>query len=324
MVIGYFFDFIISLFFAISFALYEPIWTASPTKYRGLLTKGCEVFFDCAVYFALSIQISCMVVLVRKDFGISATGFGGLTVQITWAVALLCMLPLLCPMLLLEYTHKKGSNYRLFLFCGCWLLFCYAFMSQMIGDYGPGQIGPDAGLGQPNAATNEEWNKLNSVCLAGVSYLSPREQKVLEGFGAAGSSLVIACGLTCLIWFIVKRQGPKRAQDFQEKVLPLLREERRARYLVWCLIAIILTLSIPQLRGILRIRGIQQELSNVTSSVYTDNQWSFGQVVAVMLFAPVFIEVGYLWVQERGEYQTGEYQPLPIRGGSLTPLKGAP
>src|ERR1700728_4048816 len=139
---------------------------------------------------------------------------------------------------------QEGKQLPAISFCGCWLLFCYAFMSQMIGDYGPSQIAPGAGVGQPNAATPEEWNKLNSVCLAGVSYLSPREQRVLDGFGAAGSSLVIACGLACLIWFIVKRQGPKRAQDFQEKLLPQFREERRARYLVWCLIAIVLILSI--------------------------------------------------------------------------------
>jgi hypothetical protein len=157
MIIGYFSDFIIGLLFAISLLSYDLTWTGSPATGCGkLLTRGYKVFFDCSVFFTLSILISCLVVLVRKDFGISAIAFGGLTVQITWAVALLCMLQLVCPMLILDITHNRRSNYRLCLFCACWLLFCYCFMSQMIGDYGPSQIGPGAGVGQPNGATPKE------------------------------------------------------------------------------------------------------------------------------------------------------------------------
>lgn len=134
--------------------------------------------------------------------------------------------------------------------------------------------------------------------------LTETEQKVLAGFGAAGSAFITTYGLVCLIWFIVKRQGPKRAQTVQqEKISPLLSGESRPRYLAISLLVIVLLLSIPQFWGILRLRGIQQELSNATSNIYADNQWTFGQVVAVMLFAPVFTEVGYLWFQERRKYQ---------------------
>ncbi len=62
-------------------------------------------------------------------------------------------------------------------------------------------------------------------------------------------------------------------------------------------------LTIPQLWGVLRLRGIQKGLADATSNVYVDNQWTFGQVVAVMIFVPVFTEVGYLWMKERREYK---------------------
>lgn len=62
-------------------------------------------------------------------------------------------------------------------------------------------------------------------------------------------------------------------------------------------------LTIPQLWGVLRLRGIQKGLADATSNVYVDNQWTFGQVVAVMIFVPVFTEVGYLWIKERREYE---------------------
>lgn len=52
-------------------------------------------------------------------------------------------------------------------------------------------------------------------------------------------------------------------------------------------------LSIPQIWGVLRLRGIQKALADTTNNAYVDNQWTFGQVVAVMLFAPVATEIGY-------------------------------
>ncbi len=72
--------------------------------------KLAKTFSDCAVFFAISIQISCVVVLVRRGFSISANGLGGLTVQITRAVALLCMLPLIFPMFILRYTTKREAT----------------------------------------------------------------------------------------------------------------------------------------------------------------------------------------------------------------------
>jgi hypothetical protein len=320
MVVGYFLESIIGLFFALVLAFHEPISTKPPlTKYSGLFAEGCKIFFDCAVFFAISIQISCVVVLIRRDFGISANGLGGLTVQITWAVALLCMLPLLYPMFILEYTDREKSNYRLFLFCGCWLLFFYTFISQMIGDFGPSQIGQGAGGGGTTIITTDEWNTLTSLCLSGVKYLSVAEQRVLSDFGAAGSTIISAYGLLCLLWFIMAQQFPKQANAIRQKASSLLPESSRRRYMIGCLNIAVPLLTIPQLWGVLRLRGIQKGLANVTSNVYVDNQWTFGQVVAVMIFAPVFTEVGYLWIRERREYQ-----PQPIKGLSLSSLKDGP
>jgi hypothetical protein len=303
MVIGYFLESAIGFFFALLLAFHEPITTNSPlTRYSSLFAEGCKVFFDCAVFFAISIQISCVVVLVRKDFGISANGLGGLTVQITWAVALLCMLPLLYPMFILGYTDRPRTNYRLFLFCGCWLLFLYIFISQMIGDFGPSQIGPGAGPGEATTILADEWNNLTSLCLSGVAYLSVEEQKVLGDFGAAGSIIISTYGLSCLLWFITTRQFPKQEKAIRHRLSSIFPENGQKRYMIGCLNIVIPLLTIPQLWGVLRLRAIQKGLASATGGVYVDNQWTFGQVVAVMIFAPVFTEVGYLWIQERCEW----------------------
>jgi len=299
MIIGYFLDFVFGFCFALSLAFHEPISTKPPlTKYGGLLAEGCKVYFDCTVFFAISIQIACLIILVRRDFGISANGLGGFTVQITWAISLLCMLPLLYPMFILRYTNKDRKNYRLFLFCGCWLFFFYNFMSQMIGDFGPSQVGQGTGPGGATIITTDEWNNLTSLCLSGVEYLSTAEQKVLSGFGAAGSITITTYGLLSLLWFITTRRFPETAKVVRHKFSLDFLQKNRKQNTIWFVIFLVPLLTIPQLWGVLRLRAIQKGLANATGNVYVDNQWTFGQVVAVMIFIPVFTELGYLRIKK--------------------------
>lgn len=295
MVVGYTFESVLGLLFALGLGFQRPVSRTRYSEiYSSLLLKGCSTFFDCAVFFAVSIQISCVVVLVRRDFGISANGLGGFTTQITWAIALLCMLPLIYPLMVLGHISPDRGGYRFFLFCGCWVLFFYTFISQMIGDFAPSQVGQGAGEGGATIITTDEWNKLTALCLTGVRALSSNEQNLLSRFGAAGSLLVSAYGFIRLVYFIGERQWPSRFDKIREKWLSLFNEERRTQYLVifWCVLITVLT--IPQLWGVFRLRGIQRALADATSGAYVDNQWTFGQVVAVMIFAPVITELGYL------------------------------
>ena len=63
-------------------------------RYMAVATRGCDSFHDCAVFFTFSIQLACIVVLARLDFGVSANGMGDSTAKITWAISLLTMLPI--------------------------------------------------------------------------------------------------------------------------------------------------------------------------------------------------------------------------------------
>lgn len=299
MIIGYLFEAILGLLFALSLTLTSPTFTsATPRKLSAILDEGSKMFFHCAVFFTASIQISCVVVLARKDFAISANGLGGLTVQITWAIALLCMLSLLFPMVVLNFTDKKRSNYRYFLFCGCWLLFFYTFISRMIGDFAPTQVGEGAGEGGETIITVDGWQILENLCFNAIQNISSVEQRVLTGFGATGSIIVSIYGFGYLLWFITKQQSPTQAKALENKFRLQERNPKRERQIVLWAIFLISFLAVPQIWGIMRLRGIQQGLANANGNVYVDNQWTFGQVVAVMLFAPVFTEIVYLWLKE--------------------------
>ncbi|RGP72032.1 hypothetical protein FLONG3_6931 [Fusarium longipes] len=49
-------------------------------------SAGLEAFFDFAIYFALSIIIASIVVLVNKDFSVSTSGFGATEAEIALAI----------------------------------------------------------------------------------------------------------------------------------------------------------------------------------------------------------------------------------------------
>lgn len=171
-------------------------------------------------------------------------------------------------------------------------------MSQMIGDFGPSQVGQGAGPGGATIITTDEWNNLTSLCLSGVEYLSTAEQKVLSGFGAAGSITITTYGLLSLLWFITTRRFPETAKIIRHKFSSNFLQANRKQNTIWFIIFVVPLLTIPQLWGVLRLRDIQKGLANATGNVYVDNQWTFGQVVAVMIFIPIFTEVGYLRIKK--------------------------
>ena len=185
MIIGYLFE----TFLGFSFALgLEVIWSTPSTdpsprlkKYRAIILRGCSVFFDCAIYFAASIQIACVVVLVRKDFGISAERsrwshgtdhLGSCSAQLTATT----LSP--CHAWHFRYegsekeleeaeTSRSRHEFRFYLFCICWVLFLYTFVSRMIGDFAPSQVGQGAGPGGSTIINTTDWDTLNVLCFTG-------------------------------------------------------------------------------------------------------------------------------------------------------------
>jgi hypothetical protein len=74
-----------------------------------LLANTSRAFFDNAIFFTFTIQAASIATLTRVDFGISADGMGALTMQITWLVSMLTLLPLL-PLVLRPQLYQKESR----------------------------------------------------------------------------------------------------------------------------------------------------------------------------------------------------------------------
>ena len=337
---------------------------AQPPRRRYLekvLHNTLDAFFDCAIYFALAVELASVVMLARKDFGVNTKGFGACDAQITLANSVVCVLPLLYPLALglssqsspppdplspsspsggLSVqaaignlppadlnpgpgTHAQGSrggqqldvtqklqgkapeskeelrqrqDFRLLLFSILALLFFYPFISQCIRNWGPSRIA--------TLPPSVEWSKVIQLCFGDVQQFSDAETLLV-------STVELLASLTIygfLLWqIIVPNIQPTSTADFGRVKGWLMGYWKDCKPVTGMLLLLTpLALSIPLLWSIFRLRDIQSKVMDSMRSQYTGNEWGFGQIIGVVIFAPVATEAGFTswkyrsWRRRRG------------------------
>ena len=179
-------------------------------------------------------------------------------------------------------------------------LFIYPFVSQCIHNWASSDIGEGNGPGGSTIITSAEWNTLTHTCFGEVNAPSYTESRVMAGFELVGSLTYILVSLWVFLAQIfrnLKAQGPggitqSRSLASIGKILGSFTAPswfRKLGHIVLLLCP--LFLSIPLIFGIFRLRDVQKALAKATKSAYFDNEWGFGQVVAVVVFAPVNLDM---------------------------------
>ena len=277
-------------------------------RYTFVAMRGCQCFYDCAIFLTFSIQIACIVVLARLDFGISADGMGASTAEITWAISLLTMLPLTYVAFNLALLrdpvaqgvsgqNNQGSidrreQLRFLLFALCWMLFMYPFLSRMIETFGASMIG-----GNNKVISTNDWNTISEVCIGNVNQITSQEILAMNFFSVVGSLFICLLAAAKIIWPAITRQHGKSriVRYFQDRWLKIPSVQH------WALIALFMavpTLAISQLWTASRLRSYQKQISQVSGNQDSDGQWTFGQVAAVTIFVPVVVECWFAWLYD--------------------------
>jgi hypothetical protein len=296
-------------------------------SWKRAVERGLMAFFDSAVYFAIAIELASIVVLIKKDYGLSTDGFGAIQAQISWAVSVVCILPLLYPVALLRwgkvahrYRHEKEQldeqksrgRVRELLFYLVLVLFFYPFVSQCIHNWAPSLVGEGNAPGGTTWITDSEQTKLTELCFGQSHSLSQTESTVVAVFELVASLVVFLYALLLLLNQLGKVNGDmllKSAGNANDSPISVRSADSYLQVpdepafdgstIVWMVVLLgPLLLSIPLLWAIFRMRGIQQELAKATNSAYADNDWGFGQVVSIVLFAPVVVEFIQARLQE--------------------------
>jgi hypothetical protein len=310
-IVGYTLELVLGVLLSVALANRHSLGLKS--RLRITFSHAYATYADAAVLLSSSVQLASLVILVRKDFGISAADFGSLTMEVTWAAALLTMLPLTFLCYIYEDLVEEGDetedrrDLRLILVCTSWSMFLYTFISRMIANYGPSQIGvPHPGAPQPVLTTNQARN-IAFLCYDGREGLSASENIAFQVFALGGSLFVSVAVLGALGWGVAER--------FERAWLTRLRKASLIKWLHTAsaqkfLIAFVTLWSIPQLWAVVRFRSMQQALAVSIGSADYDNSWSFGQIVAVTVFLPVLIELLFVYTKwtpytSRGTYGNG-------------------
>jgi hypothetical protein len=62
--------------------------------------------------------------------------------------------------------------------------------------------------------------------------------------------------------------------------------------------SIVFAVLVVQFWAFFRLRQFQADMTKAAGDDFSDGQFSFGQIVAVVLFAPVLVEVLFLWKEK--------------------------
>lgn len=279
-----------------------------------IIRKATGTFYSCALFLIFSLQIAVIFSMSRVNFGISAQGMEAFTLQITWTISAMMLLPLLYELYPLEffmeqidvedhqvtYLEGKGLLFRfdedlhVVLYFVCWILSFYPFISSLSNMFGPNQVSDNPG----SVISKDDFGIIQDICFQGVdqsSIPSDREGRIMKGFLTATWLFVYSLSI---IKLIIKSFGFSEHNKFRR-----LRPSFRPVLAVLFMISI-LFFSISQLWTYMRLRSAQAAMVESFEEDDTDTEWTFGQVAAVTAYMPVVVEIisvlWALWRNRRG------------------------
>ena len=184
-------------------------------------------------------------------------------------------------------------------------IFMYPFISQSVHYWSSTQIGDGNGEGGKTIISWDEYRNLTATCFGDANPLSSAEERVISAFVMIGSIAIILFTTWRLIRILT---GTRSLWKFPlwTRLMGIIGglklQSGKGMLHLWRLIQIVLlfgpiSLAIPLLWGILRLRQLQSNLAIATRSAYADDEWTFGQVVSIVIFAPVLFEMLYCWFE---------------------------
>ncbi|KAH7411669.1 hypothetical protein DE146DRAFT_249864 [Phaeosphaeria sp. MPI-PUGE-AT-0046c] len=330
MVIGYLLESIIAFGILCAFAYFEQRPPQHAKLPRLLLATASRAFYNNAAFFAFAIQTASIVAFIKLDFGAGSSDMGALTIKIVWILSMLTLLPLL-PLVLMQRIYdndartpsdsstplteqtaalrnksKRGGilghyedqgtdtmraaqqDFRFLLLVVCWAMALYPFVFRMQGTFGEKLAGDSDG----KIISTAEWSQIKAVCFQGANPISTPQD-----------TLVTACGIISYLLVsivVIGRILNKIAKMFSARWMVRLRrwslrfyKWRTQCYTAMCVL--VLALLIVQFWGFFCLRQLQKHITATAGGDFLDEQWSFGQVVAGIVFLPVFVEVAFTW-----------------------------
>jgi len=227
----------------------------------------------------------------RRDLGRGSSGDGALETEIGWNISLITMLALLYSLAVpRKFVEREGFNFSIV--CGVWALHCYIFYSRCKDNWGPSIT--DEGIIRP-----QEWDIIVKACYppGDVGGLLGRDHYLLNicaMIGSLGASIVVIGRVVYLVIEPVDTTVLTGAISKWLRISDVPQAWMGLRRVV-CLVLFPLITG-TQFFAIIQIRRRQRRLAMHIGAEFVDDQWGFGQVVAVVVWVLVLIDYGYAYI----------------------------
>lgn len=276
-IVGYYLEFALAALLALTFLFLQR------TRNQKHISACCAitgVYADAAMALALAVELASTILLIKRESGLGSDDFGALTMQVVWVVALLVMLPIAT--FCWHDLKDKRFELRICVASLVYILFLITFICRMIATYSSGQVGSGNGA----VITDAEEMQFEILCLSQTHQLSSSASITMEVFSIGGSIWVSGLVLGALIRecldpnnVIMRRikasLGPLRNQDGTLAIILI-------GLFVW---------SVPLFWVMMKLRDLQAELATDLGQSNGSQEWSFGQILAVVVFVPVLVEI---------------------------------
>lgn len=245
-----------------------------------------SAYADSTIAFAVSVELASTIMLIRKNFGLGAYEFGGLTVQLVWVITVLVMLPIsyFC---WTDLPHMKLES-RLCAITMALILFLITFICRMVGTYSSGQAGT-------HVISQAEWDQIRGMCWEDHN-LSKAASVVIEIFSISASLWVIISISAALIFPIKSNTKNSALARINRLAAAMGQNEIR---LAAIFTSTLIVFSVPLFWALITLRSWQSSFADRLHEVNGSNVWSFGQIIAVVVFFPVLGEVLQQYLEKK-------------------------
>lgn len=235
-----------------------------------------SAYGDSSIAFTISVELASTILLIRKNFGLGAYEFGALTVQLVWIITILVMLPVLY-FSWNDLPDEKLES-RLCAITIALILFLINFICRMVGTYSDGQVGT-------SVISQTEWDQIQALCWGQNRNLSQAGSVIIEIFSISASLWVILSIVAALI-FPIRANTRNHVLAYINRMVAAMRENQITQATIILLTLIVF--SVPLFWALIALRSWQSWFAGSLNESSGSNIWSFGQIIAVVVFLPVF------------------------------------
>jgi hypothetical protein len=131
--------------------------------------------------------------------------------------------------------------------------------------------------------------------LDAVDFIDPEHESAMTAFGIASWLFLTILVIYKTVLSAMKDQYERQLRWLRRNHLTFDTDTKQSLS-VWLSICLtVYGLLIAQFWTFFRMRRFQSDMIEAAGGKFPDGQWSFGQIVAVVVFFPVAVEVLFLW-----------------------------